>query len=201
MTSEASFASFVSLACHDLRTPLATVSGFAHTLDQTEGLGDPALRYVQMIQAAAEQIGELLQDLGVVARIEAGRYEPSLLDANTLELAQAAAARVGEKAAAGGAGAEVRVDREAVERGIAALARCALRHGALDEVELTAEGASVVITPIKVEVAPIVLSEDLKDLGAAAARRLVEARGGSLTVEGERLLVRFTGGGVRGDGP
>jgi signal transduction histidine kinase len=201
VTSEDRFASFVSLACHDLRTPLATVSGFAHTLDRTEELGEPALRYVGMIQAAAEQIGELLEDLGVVARIEAGRYEPSLVEANTLELAQAAAARVGEKSAAGGTGGEVRVDREAVERALAALARCALRHGGLDRVELTADGSTVVISPIKVEVGPIVLSDDLKDLGAAAARRLVEALGGSLTLEGERLLVRLNGGGAKGAGP
>jgi hypothetical protein len=36
-----------------------------------------------------------------------------------------------------------------------------------------------------------VLSEDLKDLGASTARRVIEAIGGSLTLEGERLLVRL----------
>jgi hypothetical protein len=43
------------------------------------------------------------------------------------------------------------------------------------------------------ETAPILLSEDLKDLGAAAARRVVEAVGGSLELEGERLLVHLPG--------
>jgi signal transduction histidine kinase len=191
VASEDSFARFVTLACHDLRTPLATVSGFAHTLQQTEPLGDPAARYVTMIQAASDQIAELLEDLGLVSRIEAERYQPSLVDADTLELAQTAASRLGEKATASGSGATVRVDRDAIERGLAGLARCALRHGGLEKVELTADGPSVWIEPVTPGAAPVVLSDDLKDLPAAAARRLVEALGGSLELQGERLLVRL----------
>ena len=56
---------------------------------------------------------------------------------------------------------------------------------------LTAEGASLWIEPVIPAAAPIVLGEDLKDLGAAAARRLIEALGGSLELEGERLQVRL----------
>ncbi len=191
MASDERFARFVSLAVHDLRTPLATVSGFAHTLTRTEELADPAQRYVGMILAASEQMGDLLDDLGLVARIEADRYEPALVQAETLELARAAAELVGEQAAASGAGGAVRVDREAVERGLAALARCALLHGALDRVELVADGSAVAIGPVTPETGPILLGEELKDLGAAAAGRLIEALGGSLTLEGERLLVRL----------
>jgi signal transduction histidine kinase len=189
---ETSFAQFVSLACHDLRTPLATVSGFAHTLLlQDKALEEPAARYVGMIQAASEQMAELLDDLGLVARIEAGRYEPRLADADTLELAQAAAARLDEKATATGEGAAVRVDLDAVERALAALARCAFRHGALETVELSADGTTVWVEPVLPSVAPIILGEDLKDFGAVAARRLIEAIGGSVAVEDERLLVRL----------
>jgi signal transduction histidine kinase len=185
-----SFARFVSLACHDLRTPLATVSGFAHTLRQDE-LGQPADRYVEMIQAASGQIADILDDLGLAARIEAGRYAANLAEADTLELAEAAAGLAGEKVAAGGEGATVRVERKATERALAALARCALRHGGLEHVELTADGALVAISPVLPDVVPIILGEDLKDLGAAAANRLVESLGGSLAVDGERLVVRL----------
>lgn len=183
-----SFARFVSLACHDLRTPLATVSGFAYTLRQNE-IGQPADRYVEMIQAAAGQLADILDDLGLAARIEAGRYTPNVAGTDTLELAQAAAGRVGEKAVVGGTGAEVLVERDATERGLAALARCALRHGGLEQVELTADGAAIAISPVLEGVGPIILGDDLKDLGAAAARRAVEATGGSVELEGERLLV------------
>ena len=193
MAPEDSFARFVSLACHDLRTPLATVAGFAHTLDRTDVLDETAKRYLSMIQAASEQMAELLEKLGLVARIEAGRYEPSLLEANTLELAEVAAAQLGDKAGAGGTGATVRVDREPTEQALAAQALCALRHGGLERVEIRAEGTAISISPVT-DAAPIVLAEDLKDLGAAAARRLVEATGGSLAVEDERLLVRLPAG-------
>jgi signal transduction histidine kinase len=185
-----SFAYFVSLACHDLRTPLATVSGFAHTLRQDE-LGQPADRYVEMIQAASGQIADILDELGLAARIEAGRYEPALADADTFELAEAAAGLLEGKARAEGNGSAVRVDREPTERALAALARCALRHGGLEEVALTADGAAVAIAPVAPNVVPIILGEELRDLGAAAGRRLVEAFGGSLAVEGDRLLVRL----------
>ena len=186
--ADESFARFVTLACHDLRTPLATVSGFAHTLRQNE-IGQPADRYVEMIQAAADQLADILDDLGLAARIEAGRYVPNVAEANTLELAQAAAGRVGEKAVVGGTGAEVLVARDPTERGLAALARCALRHGGLEQVELTADGAVVAISPVLEDVGPIILGDDLKDLGAAAGRRVVEATGGSVELAGERLLV------------
>ena len=185
-----SFAPFVSLACHDLRTPLATVSGFAHTLRQNE-IGQPADRYVEMIQAASGQIADILDDLGLAARIEAGRFAPNIGEADTLELAEAAAARLEGKARADGSGSAVHVDREPTERALAALARCALRHGGLQEVALTAEGAAVAIAPVAPNVVPIILAEELRDLGAAAGRRLVEALGGSLVVEGDRLLVRL----------
>ena len=86
VASTEDFSLFVSLACHDLRTPLATVSGFAYTLERGDDLGDPAARYVSMIVAAAEQIAELLDALGVATRIEAGRYELALIEVDTLEL-------------------------------------------------------------------------------------------------------------------
>jgi signal transduction histidine kinase len=135
-------------------------------------------------------MADLLEQLGLVARIEAGRYEPLLVEVDTLELVRAAAAGLGEQAKAGGTGATVRVDREPTERALAAQARCVLRHGGLDRIEIAAEGAVISISPVT-EAAPIVLAEDLKDLGAAAARRLIEAFGGSLAVENERLLVRL----------
>src|SRR2546423_10546301 len=81
------FARLVSLACHDLRTPLATVNGFAKTLTRAGTLGERESHFVDLIEAAADQMTSLLDVLGLAARIESGRYEPVIAEADTLALA------------------------------------------------------------------------------------------------------------------
>jgi signal transduction histidine kinase len=192
VTENTDFPKLVSLAAHDLRTPLATVSGFAKTLIRTETLEEPASRYVEMIVAASDQMVELLDELGLAARIESGRYQPSLREADTLELARQAAATLGEdRVRAGGEGGVVRVDFEATQRAVTALARCALRHGGVELVDVTAAGPELTIAPITPASAPVVLGEDLRDLGAAIAVLLVRTLGGSVNVEDETLHVRL----------
>jgi signal transduction histidine kinase len=192
VTEESKFPRLVSLAAHDLRTPLATVSGFAKTLIRTETLEEPTSRYVEIIDAAAGQMVELLDELGLAARIEDGRYQPNLRDANTLALAREAAATLGEdRVRVGGEGGAVRVDLEATQRAITAQAQCALRHGGVELVDVTATGPELTIAPITAASAPVVLGEDLRDLGAAVAALLVRALGGSVTVDGETLHVRL----------
>jgi signal transduction histidine kinase len=192
VTEESKFPRLVSLAAHDLRTPLATVSGFTKTLIRTETLEEPASRYVEIIDAAAGQMVELLDELGLAARIEDGRYQPNLRDADTLALAREAAAMLGEdRVRVGGEGGVVRVDVEATQRAITAQAQCALRHGGVELVDVTATGPELTIAPITAASAPVVLGEDLRDLGAAVAALLVPALGGSVTVEGETLYVRL----------
>ena len=181
------------LACHDLRTPLATVHGFARTLIGMGEIEGPARRYLGMIDAASEQLAELIDELALAARIEAGRYDPVLAEADTLELARAAAARLGEeRVAVEGEGARVSIDGNATERAVAALSRCALRHGGLDQVELTVGGAVLELAPVTPASAPVLLGEDLRDLGAAVAGRLLAAQGGSVAVEGEILRIALT---------
>jgi signal transduction histidine kinase len=192
VTENSSFPKLVSLAAHDLRTPLATVSGFAKTLIRTQELEEPASRYVEMIDAASAQMVELLDELGLAARIEAGRYQPSLREADTLDLVRAAAALLGEeRVRVDGEGGIVRVDYEATERAVAALAQCALRHGGLQAVNVVATGPEVMIAPITPASAPVVLGEDLRDLGAAVAVLLVRTLGGSVELDGETLHVRL----------
>jgi signal transduction histidine kinase len=191
MSDDRDFARLVSLACHDLRTPLATVHGFAKTLVRG-GLEPPNDRYVEMIDAASAQLAELLDELSLAARIADGRYEPTLREADTLELAQAAAARLGEeRVTVSGEGAAIETDPDAVERGIAALAQSALRHGGFDDVSVEVAGTELRISPVTPASAPVVLGDDLRDLGASVAARLVAYLGGSLAVEGETLVMRL----------
>ena len=190
--ADTSFPRLVSLAAHDLRTPLATIHGFAQTLVRMGDLGDPKQRYVEMIDAASRQLAELLDELGLAARIEGGRYEPNLQPVDTLELARGAAERLGEeRVRVDGAGGAVRVDVDATRRGVAALVQAALRHGGLDQVECRADGAALTIRPVTAASGPVLLGEDLRDLGAAVAVLLIEALGGSVAVDGDALVVRL----------
>ncbi len=193
MSDDTAFARLVSLACHDLRTPLATVHGFATTLARTAQLEAPADRYLEMIEAASAQLAELLDELSLAARIEAERYEPALRETDTLELARAAAGRLGEdRVRVSGTGAPFETDAAAVERGVAALIQSALRHGGLDSVEVEVAGTEIRVTPVTAASAPVLLGEDLRDLGAAVASRVVGRLGGSLTVEEETLTIRLS---------
>ena len=115
MGEDARFARIVSIGAHDLKTPLATVVGFARTLARAE-LGDPAARYVDMIEAASRQLDDIIEELALVARIESGRYAPVLVETDTLALARAAAAELAERVEVSGEGATVGVDPDATAR-------------------------------------------------------------------------------------
>ena len=193
-TADNPCARLVSLACHDLRTPLATVVGFTHTLTRQGGLEPPADRYVEMIGAAAEQLGELVDELSLGARIESGRYDPVLQEVDTLELARGAVERLGEeRVVVDGTGASVELDVDAAERSVAALAQCALRHGGLEQVRLDVRGTELTLGPVTPASAPVLLGEDLRDLGAAIAGIAIRAQGGELTLAGEELHVSLSG--------
>lgn len=189
---DTSFARLVSVAAHDLRTPLATVHGFAQTLVRLGGIEEPKDRYVEMIAAAARQLSELLDELSLAARIEGDRFEPHAQPIDTLELARGAADALGDdRVRVSGNGGEVRVDIDATRRGVKALVQAALRHGGLEEVECRAEGAELRIEPVTSSSAEVLLGTDIRDLGPAVAVRLVEALGGSVTRADGAVVIRL----------
>jgi signal transduction histidine kinase len=192
LQNDTSFARLVSLACHDVRTPLATVHGFTTTLVRTTDLAPPADRYLDMIDAASRQIAELLDELSLAARIEDGRYDPLLRESETLALAQAAAVRLGDdRVHVTGSGAVVETDIDAVDRGVSALVQATLRHGGLDEVDVVVRGTELDVSPVTDSSSRVVLGQDLRDLGAAVAVRVIEALGGSVSVSGQTLTIRL----------
>jgi signal transduction histidine kinase len=192
VTDDTSFAKLVTLACHDVRTPLATIHGFAKTLERMSELEPPADRYVEMIGEASHQMAGLLDALSLAARIEGGRYEPVRRDVNTLDLAVSAREGLGEdRVHVSGEGATISTDEEAADRGVSALVRCALRHGGLEEVAVALRGSEIDVSPVTAGSARVVLGEDLRDLGAAVAVRAIAALGGSVSLTGETLTIRL----------
>lgn len=174
------FATLVSLACHDLRTPLATVQGFAKTMLRLEDLDEEKrARYLGLIDSAADELAELLDVVSLAARLESGRYDPVPRETDSLELAPPGAT---------GAGATVRVDPEAVTTAVESLARAAARHGGV-EVTVFVDGPRIGIAPVTPEAAPVVLGEEQKDLRAAVGVRLLRAVGADVALDGEQLTV------------
>src|SRR4051795_3383865 len=112
------FPRVVSLACHDLRTPLATVYGFARTLTRAGDLDERSTRFLGMIEEASEQMTTLLDELGVAARIAGGRWEPVLVEVDTRELADGGDERISVQ----GEGEAIETERESVARGLQAFA-------------------------------------------------------------------------------
>jgi signal transduction histidine kinase len=193
MTNDRRFAELVSVACHDILTPLATVYGFARTLEQLP-LEAPAPRYLEMIGAASAQIDDLVDQLRLVARIESGKYEPALVERDSLELARAAAERLEEgRVNVAGRGAPVLVDPEPAARALSQLARAAARFGGHDSVSLDVDGPELVLAPLSRSARPVVLGEEPRELAAPAAALLIEALGGELEARGETLVIRLVG--------
>jgi signal transduction histidine kinase len=194
MTNDRQYAELVelvSVACHDIKTPLATVYGFARTLEKLP-LEDPAPRYLEMVAAASVQIDELVDQLRLVARIEAGKYEPVLAERDSLELAHKAAGRLEEsRVNVSGNGVPVRVDPEPTVRAVSQLARATARFGGHESVDLEVRGPELMLSPLSHAAEPVVLGEDPRELAAPAAALLIRALGGALVAANERLLIRL----------
>jgi len=165
------------------------VHGFARTLARVE-LEEPAARYVAMIEQASGQIAELLDELSLVTRISQGRFEPRLADVDALELAGRAAAQLEDGTVqVSGRGAVVRVEPDTTERALRQLARAARRHGGLEAVRMSVDGAELEIAPLAGTASAVVTGAEVRELGAAAAVWLVEAVGGSVRADGETLRI------------
>jgi signal transduction histidine kinase len=190
VTQDRQFTKLVSIACHDLVNPLATIHGFARTLERLE-LDEPAGRYVEMIRLAGEQMRDLIEQLRIAAQIEAGRYDPALVEVDSLELARGAAEALEGRVTVTGEGSLVRVEPVAVGRAVAQLVRAAARYGGYDSVDLVVRGPELAISPLGRAAAPVLLGERVNELGAPASAALIRALGGSLAAEDERLVIRL----------
>jgi signal transduction histidine kinase len=185
--TEDRFPRVVSLACHDLRTPLATIFGFARTLTRTGDLDERTMRFLGMIEEASEQMTELLDEVGVAARIEGGRWEPVVRQVDTVELATSDDERVVTE----GDGETIETEPESVGRALEALAVAAARYGPAERVTWRVSGRDLELAPVAAAAAPVLIGESIRDLGSLVARMVIEELGGSLELDGETLRVRL----------
>src|SRR5581483_6237967 len=81
---------FVAAVSHELRTPLTSMSGFLEMLgDEEHELSASGRRYVDVIQRSNARLRRSVEDLLLVAEIEADRLELDLGPADLAELATA----------------------------------------------------------------------------------------------------------------
>jgi hypothetical protein len=142
-----------------------------------------------MIESASQQMTTLLDRLAVAARIEGGRYEPTAREADSLELVREAADAADGDVVVTGNGTTVSVDPDSMRDALASLAVCVLRHGPVEQVSLAVDGPDVVLGPVPDAAGPIAMGDDMRDLGAAVAVRVVRAQGGSVELGGGQLHI------------
>jgi signal transduction histidine kinase len=83
---------FVATVSHELRTPLTSISGFLEMLEEEEHvLGESGKQYLDVIRRSTERLHALVEDLLLVAQIEARRVELQLAPVDLSELAARAA--------------------------------------------------------------------------------------------------------------
>jgi signal transduction histidine kinase len=67
---------FVATVSHELRTPLTSISGFLEMLqDEEHRIGDTGRTYLDVIRRSTERLHHLVEDLLLVAQIEARRVD------------------------------------------------------------------------------------------------------------------------------
>jgi signal transduction histidine kinase len=82
---------FVAAVSHELRTPLTSISGFLEMLgDQEHELGEAGRTYLSVIRRGTTRLQRIVEDLLLVAQIEADRLELDPAPADLAELAAGA---------------------------------------------------------------------------------------------------------------
>jgi signal transduction histidine kinase len=82
---------FVATVSHELRTPLTSISGFLEMLeDEEHTLGSSGRQYLDVIRRSTERLHSLVEDLLLVAQIEANRVELQLAPVDLVSVARRA---------------------------------------------------------------------------------------------------------------
>jgi len=201
----------MSVAAHEMRTPLTSVMGYAELLAGLTEEGSKARQHAETIRRQAERMEAVVAELLTVTRLEAGREELVVEPVDMGAIARQVAAGLQPLAEAGGihlavradGHCEVRGDVPKLERVVENLVTNAIKYspeGAAVTVAARREGEAVVVEVrdsghgIPAEDAPHVFEKFYRakcrrtehvqgtGLGLAIVRLIVEAHGGSVSL-------------------
>ena len=204
---------FVANVSHELKTPLTVIGGFAETLADDELPPDQRRRFAETIQAHAQRMQRIVDDLLDISRIESGGWRPNPSPLDVASAAREVVSALHEVASAKGITVEIAVhesartidaDPTAMRQILSNLVENAIRYtpeGGTVTVftEPDAEGMRIGVRDTGVGIAPEHLPRIFErfyrvdpsrargaggtGLGLAIVRHLVEAHGGRVRAE------------------
>jgi signal transduction histidine kinase len=138
---------FVATVSHELRTPLTSISGFLEMLlDEEDALGESGRQYLDVIRRSTDRLHALVEDLLLIAQIEAHRIELELTQVDLAALARTTAESARPAAVERGVEIDVNVDSPPPVSGDIVRLGQVLDNLVSNAVKFTPEGGRVVIT-------------------------------------------------------
>jgi signal transduction histidine kinase len=135
---------FVATVSHELRTPLTSISGFLEMLqDEEAGLGESGRTYLEVIRRSTSRLHQLVEELLLIAQIEARRVELEPVRLDLAELASHSVEALRPVAAEGGVSIELAVDERAPVRGDARRLAQVIDNLITNAVKFTPSGGSI----------------------------------------------------------
>jgi signal transduction histidine kinase len=201
---------FVGAVSHELRTPLTSISGFLEMLDDNEsGLSRSGRTYLEVLRRSTARLQKIVEDLLLVAQIEANRLDLDPVPADLSELAAETVEAALPVAAA--RGIQLRLDAKGtlpIEADAGRL-RQVLDNLVSNAVKFTPDGGSVTMSAsnggdrVRVEVADTGIGIPRDEVGqlfsrfyraSTATRRAIPGTGLGLVIA--RAIVEGHGGTI-----
>jgi K+-sensing histidine kinase KdpD len=187
-------------ACHELRSPLAVVYGFARMLENSDSIDEQAqAKYVGQIVRSAERLDHMLDDLSKMGRIAAGRIHPQREQVALRSVVDDLAATEpndGRLRVDPGADVNVKVDPAWLTESLQAIVDGLCFEEGID-VGLTwrHEPHDVQLHIVPNSTFPMIdVEPDKSGLGLSLARMRIVSMGGSFDGSGDRVVVTLPRG-------
>jgi signal transduction histidine kinase len=201
---------FVATVSHELRTPLTSISGFLEMMQEEEaGLGATGRTYLDVIRRSTERLHALVEDLLLIAQIEAKRVELQLAPVDVAPLLARAVEAFRPSADDKGVALELTTDHPPLVRADSKRLTQVLDNLVANAVKFTNDGGTVTVSVaahgenVRLEVADTGIGVPAEELGQVFSRFFRSSTATRLAIPGtglglaiSRALVEQHGGTI-----